>query len=265
MPVTFKNPPINEVVIATYFDAPIADFRSEHVGLFWQKIRSDFPVVHQQPPTVSPLQIAPDIGAGEFLPMPRYWFVANDDIYIIQVQKNAFMFNWRRRGSARYPGFHDNVKPAFDRYYNIFDEFVQTELDSSRLSIGSCELTYINSIESCELWAGPEDTPKVVPSFSIPTPGIDVATTPHFNCNYIYDLDANTRLSVGIRDGTRTQNADTPVLILDIKVVGRPEHGTRSAVARWFQTSHDRIIECFVGVTSPQMQATYWEPGKEGK
>ena len=263
MPVTFKNPPINEVVMATYFNGPIADFRSEHVGLFWQKIRSEFPVVHQQPPTISPMEIAPDIGAGEFLPMPRYWFVAKDDTYIIQVQKNAFMFNWRRRGSARYPGFQDKIKPAFDRYYNLFDEFVQTEFDSSRLSVALCELTYINSIESCELWAGPEDTPKVVPSFSIPTPVIHVANTPHFNCNYIYDIEANARLSVGIRDGTRTQNSDSPVLVLEIKVSGRPEHGTRSAVDRWFQDSHDHIIESFVGLTSRGMQDRYWEPGKE--
>ena len=263
MSVVFKNPPINEVVIATYFNAPLSSFRSEHVGLFWQKIRSEFPVVHQQPPSISPMEIAPDIGAGEFLPMPRYWFVAQDETYIIQVQKNAFMFNWRRRDSAKYPGFHDSVKPAFDKYYDLFDEFVQTELDSSRLSVGSCELTYINSIETCELWAGPEDTTNVVPSFSVPAHSTNVAATPHFNSNYIYDIGANDRLSVGIKDGTRTQQSDKPVLILEIKVIGKPEHGAKSAVDRWFQATHDHIFKCFVGVTSKEMQNRYWEPTEE--
>ncbi len=105
MPVVFKNPPINEVVIATYFMRLCPAFRSEHVGLFWERIGSDFLACANSLRSVSPMGIVPDI-AGEFLPMPRYWFVAEDDIYIIQVQKNAFIFNWRRRKSNEYTRFH---------------------------------------------------------------------------------------------------------------------------------------------------------------
>lgn len=118
MPVHFDNPPINEVVIATYFAPPLAALRSEHIGLLWQEIRDDFPSVRQRLPTAPlvPLPIAPE--DAEVFPMPRYWFIAGDSINLIQVQKDALMLNWRRQ-DMDYPGY-TRVKPAFDKYYTVF-------------------------------------------------------------------------------------------------------------------------------------------------
>ena len=48
--ITFENPPVNEVVISTYFNPPLSDFRNEHIGLFWERIRGEFPIVRQQLP-----------------------------------------------------------------------------------------------------------------------------------------------------------------------------------------------------------------------
>ena len=89
----FKNPPINEVVIATYFSSPLSGLRTEHIGLFWAQIKNEFPSALQRPPV--PLE---ELTAGsEVFPTPRYWFVSADDASLLQVQKSAFMFNWRRR------------------------------------------------------------------------------------------------------------------------------------------------------------------------
>ena len=160
----FKNPPINEVVIATYFSSPLSGLRTEHIGLFWAQIKNEFPSALQRPPV--PLE---ELTAGsEVFPTPRYWFVSADDASLLQVQKSAFMFNWRRRDDA-YPRFR-TIKPQFDNYYNLFVNFARADLQSAEPTIDLCELTYINAIRGCEFWNAPSDTPNIIPSFSLIVP-----------------------------------------------------------------------------------------------
>ena len=258
MSIVFKNPPINEVVVSAYFSPPLSDFRSEHVGLFWEKIRVDFPIVRQQPPVASPVSAGLEVNADEPFPMPRYWFIADDDISLIQIQKNAFMFNWRRRDDA-YPRFHRNIKPAFDRYYGLFSEFIRAEIQDEEPSIDLCELTYINAVERCEFWGGPEETERVIPSFPLLSPGIEVLGPPEFNCNFGYRIESDMQLSIAIRNGVMAQQADAPVLIFEIRAGARFGHAQKSEADEWFERAHDSIAQCFVGMTHRDIQSEHWE------
>ena len=264
MAVEFSNPPINEVVLATYFNPAVANLRNEHVGLLWEKIRYDFPTVQQQPPLPPRPGTDPNILGTEFFPMPRYWFVGRDDTYVIQIQKDAFIFNWRRRGSSVYPGFDSNIKPTFDKYYNLFAEFVGTEMNQPNLSIELCELTYINSIDLCDLWLSLEDTPNVIPSFSLPKPRAD-ANPLFFNCGYVYDVGSDTTLNLGFRTVPLPGAPETTKLVVEIKLMGRTQEKTKPAADRWFQMSHDRVNNCFVNITSREMQERYWQHVEEAE
>ncbi len=254
MSIAFKNPPINEVVIATYFNPPLSDLRSEHIGLFWEKIRNEFPVVRQQPPVGTGLAVV----ANEIFPMPRYWFIADDGINLIQIQQNAFMFNWRRRG-GEYPRFHRNIKPTFDKYYGLFSEFIRREINTAEPAIDLCELTYVNTLERCEFWTGPQDTTKVIPSFSILAPGINASGSPEFNCNYAYGVTADLQLNIGIRSGINPQQQNAPVLMFEIKASGRVGQIAKPGTDEWFERAHDVILRCFVGMTSLDTQTRFWE------
>ena len=92
----YESPPINELVVGVYFKPPLIGFRSEHAGLFWNKIRDRFPKASQQAPIASIID-APD----EVFPLPRYWFIADDESFLIQVQRNALLANWRRQRRTR--------------------------------------------------------------------------------------------------------------------------------------------------------------------
>ena len=256
--IAFDNPPVSEVVVATYFNPPLLDLRSEHVGLFWSQIQKDFPTVRQQPP----VGIAPSVFTDEIVPMPRYWFIAEDEINLIQIQKNAFMFNWRRR-KDKYPRFHEDIKPAFDKYYGRFTEFVRAETDTENLTIDLCELTYINTVERCDYWAGRQDTTKVIPSFSTPEPGIGASEAPHFDCNYAYEISDDLQLRVNMRSGFKAQQQDEPVLTFEIRTSGRLGQAEKSEADKWFERAHDVIIECFLGMTDPDIQNRYWKLVKE--
>ncbi len=93
----FRNPPINELIIGAYFEPPVIALRSEHIGLLWSRLRHEFPVVKQRKPLgiVEPPPRAVLTISEEFLVMPRFWFVSKDKVHLIQVQKNAFLLNWR--------------------------------------------------------------------------------------------------------------------------------------------------------------------------
>ncbi len=255
MSIAFESPPINEVVVSTYFNPQLSDFRGEHVGLFWEKIREDYPVARQQPP----VGVGPDLVSDEVFPMPRYWFIADDDAKLIQIQKNAFMFNWRRRDNA-YPRFHRDIKPTFDRYYDLFSRFLRTEIQMDDPAIDLCELTYVNVVERSAFWDGPQDTQDVIPSFSLLNPGVDTIASPGFDCNYTYRVEDDLQISIGIRSGVMAQQADAPVLIFEIRARARLGQVTKSEADEWFERAHHSVLECFVGMTAQDIQERHWKP-----
>ncbi len=62
--MVFEKPPINELVIATFFP-PVPELRAEHVGLFWHTIRAEFPSSQQAPPLGDFAQLqSPEEGYG---------------------------------------------------------------------------------------------------------------------------------------------------------------------------------------------------------
>ena len=248
----FDNPPINEVVIAVYFDSPLTEFQSQHVGLFWEKLKEEFPVVRQQ----MPLPININISSEEPLPMPRYWFIATDDITLMQIQKNAFIVNWRRRGEARYPGFQE-VKSTFDDLYQQFTEFLRTEFDMNENTINLCELTYIDVIEECDYWHGPEDTNQVIPAFSIPFVNSDNIST-DFNCIYSHQLHDSTTLRTRIGTIEQPGRAKPPALVLEMRALKRFEDVPKTEAQKWFNSAHDIITDYFMNITNKEVQRQYW-------
>lgn len=252
MVIKFKNPPVNELIISTYFNPILQNLRSEHVGLFWSTLKDQFPFIAQNVP-VGNLEL---IAGLEVFPMPRFWLTSHDDTTLIQIQKNAFMFNWRKR-DLEYPHF-DSLKVAFDGYYTQFTDFLKREIDIVNPNIDICELTYINLVETCEYWQSPVDTQNVIPSFSIinfDQPSID---QPSFNCNSVYKMSENLEIRISVKSAHLANKPDSPALVFEIRAIGRLGEAQKSDADRWFEKAHAAIINCFVGMTNPDIQHKYW-------
>ncbi len=250
--ITFDNPPINEVVIATYFDPPLDALHSQHIGLFWEQVRDTFPNVQQRVPASIEAEVTLDLP----FPMPRYWFVASDDVHLIQIQKNAFMFNWRQRNKEVYPGF-EALKPQFDKHFGAFEEFLRRDVDIADASISHAELTYIDVIEEGEFWGGPGSIQQVIPGLTAPVLSAD---TPLSSLDWQgrYHLNDDTGLLIRARTGLKPNQRDSHVLILEMKAVGTFPGVRKSATDDWFQRAHTSIIEIFVGITGEGIQRDYW-------
>ena len=253
MKVQFENPPVNELVIATYFSSPLPDFRNEHIGLFWSKVRDKFPKIKQQGPTGSAEVLSP-IG-NELFPMPRYQFISDDESNLLQVQKNAFVFNWVRR-DGDYPNFHKNLKPSFDRYFSVFSEFVRQEVGVADLNIDLCELSYLDVIKPCDYWSGPEDTPSVLPFVRFPDAETKEGRLSAFNCTYSFVESDDLQLIVSPRSGL---SGPDPALVMEFKASQRLGQASKSEADSWFDRAHDAIISRFLNITSGDIQRDHWK------
>ncbi len=259
MTIRFQNPPVDEVIIGAYFDPPLTALRSEHIGLLWARLREEFPTVEQRPPINSAVQSQENILTLdiEFMPMPRYWFVSEDGVTLIQVQKDAFLLNWRRRNSE-YPHCAENLKPGFDRYYRILETFLKDDVGVERPGIGLCELTYIDIIKPSEYWQGPQDTSNIIRSFSVPVCTSAQDAVPIFSCAYRYNVDPNLQLHVTIRSAESINQPSSPLLHLEFKAFGSPNGPDKSDADTWYDRAHEVIVAQFLDMTSERVQRKLW-------
>ena len=193
----------------------------------------------------------------EPFPMPGYWFIADNDVNVIQIQKDAFLFNWRRRGDKQYPGFH-GIKPTFDRLYGEFEAFLRLEADVPEVSVDLCELTYLDIIEQCDYWRGPAHTRNVIPSFSTLLSSMEDAVDNSFDCSYAYSIADDLVLFIRIRSLVDPQRPGQPLLALETKASNQFAGIQKTLTDGWFQRAHDTIIKYFMDMTSEEVQREHW-------
>ena len=260
MRVTFGNPPLEEVIVGAYFAQPIIALRAEHVGLFWSQIRKDLPVIQQQSQLYSPFGPTQPVGfpgPGEAYPMPRFWLISEDQSILVQIQKNAFLLNWRKRDDE-YPRF-EKVKSEFDRYYSAFTVFVSQELHTEMPLIQATELAYSNLVDECPRWRGARDTSNVIPGFSIPEVGVETPGTADFNNVTVYGLQPDLLLNVAIRTARRPTDASVMVLAFDLRTIGALGAASKPEADEWYERAHETIIRAFTAMTAQDIQRDHWQ------
>lgn len=244
------NPPINELIIGVYFNPPLLDLYTYHIGIFWERIRERYPRVEQREPIGS---VYIDV-ANEMFPMPRFWFTSADQSHLVQVQRNAFLLNWRKR-DTEYPSF-DPVKAEFDRLYATFAEFVRYINADAPMNIDRAELSYVNQIDATDYWSGPADTAAVIPSYQplgdfVPT-GLNVQQTSQH--------DDRTNVVLSVRNGERKPD-NIKTLIVEIRAVGALGGVTKAQADEWFKAAHDVTGNAFVAATNTDIRDRYWNKG----
>lgn len=253
MQLKFENPPINELVIATYFNPPIVDLRAEHIGIFWSSVRDEYPQIRQQ----APLGVVFE-SPNEIFPLPRFWLISKDDTTVIQLQKNAFLFNWRKRADA-YPHYA-NVKSEFDRIFAIFSDFLKTEVTKRDIEIEVCELTYINLVEECEYWKSIADVTSIFPTLKLIEIGVDNLATDSLSNVTSYRIDERLNLQLTIQTGHPSDRPESSQLKFEFRATSNMEKGSKADADRWFDHAHNVIGNCFMTTTNQEIQRKFWKP-----
>jgi uncharacterized protein (TIGR04255 family) len=255
----FKFPPINELVIGVFFNTPLLNLRAEHIGLFWHSVRDAYPNVSQTGPIVAQgdtIQAALASAPQELYPLPRFWLSSADETMLVQMQRNAFLLNWRKRDQV-YPHY-DTVKREFDRVYGIFAEFMR-ETVRQEFAIEVAEVTYINLVHASDNWKGIGAVADVIPSFRTVDIGVEGATLADTMQSTVWRLAKDMTLSAKVQTGTTTADK-RPALIFELSAKGRLGAATKAEADEWFHRAHNLTGKAFQGLTSPDIQARVWQP-----
>lgn len=262
---SFDRPPVVETVLGVGF-TDLSSWQTPHFGLFWQRIRKDFDTFKVQPPLLiaqESFEPTPQKSQGLRVELsnepdcPRCWFLSNDSSSLIQVQRDGFLFNWRKtEPEAEYPRYDQYVRPGFERYWREFNEFLQQERIDAPVVI-QCEVTYVNHIPRGDGWKSLADWPKVFPILAseasakfLPTP-----ESGRFNFNYLFP-DRTGRLRISIHQAVREIDGEV-VLVLQLTARGRPASSAIQDIAAWFDKGREWIVRGFADITSEQMHAIW--------
>ena len=255
---SYRKPPVEEVVCGVRFLTP-DKFRIPHIGLLWDKFRSNYPIIQHAPPLVSEEgQIIVDSQSG--IPLPRVWFINGRDDQLVQFQIDRFYFNWRRKKDAypRYPHVIKSFENVRDTVVNFFAEFELGELRPIEYA-----LSYTNHILKGEGWNTIEDLPKIfsdfawnqVPGRFLPSPG-NVA----WQANFSLPENKGT-LSVNLKQAMRAEDK-VPLLVFELSVRGPVESNDKNVIREWFDLAHEWIVRGFADITTQDVQTTIWEREK---
>jgi uncharacterized protein (TIGR04255 family) len=145
----YERPPVDEVVLSIEFQR-LDQFGQAHLGLLWNEIQADYPKTEDHPPLFDiPIPPIPQGGGPITMPAPmllagsgfRTWFISEDDSYVLQVQHDRLIHNWRHK-AGEYPRFEFLLERFFDHYERL--ERVTQRLGS--IVPVRIEVTYINWI-----------------------------------------------------------------------------------------------------------------------
>ena len=250
--IKYENPPIDEIVCGISFD-PIKELRSGHFGILWQKFRPDFPKIEDQIP-VDPIS-REELENLNTLPLPRIWFLHRDENEIIQIQRNRFFHNWRkRRINDEYPGY-EKVVEKFERYLSRFQEFLVEE-SLGTLVPQQYELTYIDLIPKGQGWENPGDLEKLFPNLlSLTRQGSLLNDVQGINWQILLDLpDDLGQLGVSIRNAQRVSN-EQEFIHMEFKAMSNRAYQPMLA---WFENAHNTINNFFSNLVSDEIQEKFW-------
>jgi len=254
----YNNPPVNEVVCGLSF-AKIEKFKSHHIGLFWQKIKDEFPLVEHAQRLEHALRLEhkpPLLDLKNYL--PRVWFVRNDQNRLIQLQDDMFYFNWRRmQEDEAYPRY-ETIIEDFKKTLSVFEKFLEEEGLGS-VNPERCELTYINHISKGEGWETISDVLNIFHDLCWNTEDRFLPPPVAVGGQAVFELpDKIGRLELSLQQAIRKSDK-RPMFVLQNKATGLGEDKNMTAVWEWFEVAHEWIVFGFTDLTKEGIQKDVWQ------
>ena len=263
----FKNPPVVETVLGVQF-APLKNMRVTHYGLLLPHLRSVFSApkeqlgsVSEQPPldpVIEGFDGAPSpiptiqwtVGAG--FPFPRCWYASEDDQFLVQVQPDRFIFNWRQPDPAgEYPRYR-TVLARFLKVHTTFLRFVENE-SLGDVRPNQCEVTYVNHIDLPDGQNMAETLDKTLMGWKLATSDGWLTGAEHgeFAASYVM---RQKRGRLHVRAQRAVRRADGREIIhLSLTARGAPPTPDAEGVREWLDLGHECVVRGFASLTSPEL------------
>jgi uncharacterized protein (TIGR04255 family) len=260
----YESPPLVEVILSVQF-AELQGYRTIHAGLLWEeKFRKAYPHVAEQPPLDPTFEVfGPQQSTLPFTikqmpgpPVPRLWFMNDQQTELVQIQANRFIRNWRKVGAGDdYPRY-EALRERFFSELEEVDAFFKS-WGIGAIQPNQCEITYVNRLEfqGHDLRTRPGEALKLFPRQALQPTGKGTSLPEAEDCNLsvryvLKDAHGNSRsrLIVTVQPWPRE-----PALRLDLTVRGAPATADFKAVADFLDEGRRAIVHGFTAITAEQM------------
>lgn len=261
----FERPPVHETVLSVGF-APQNGFTAAHAGKFWQEIATDFPYVEELPAYDMPIERfgrsqrgALSVSFGTPPTRPRVLFRSEAGDVVCQAQYDWFAVNWRSGAPGAYQQTrYSSCRREFERRLDQFSDFVQAEL-GSQLAPTQCEVSYVNHIETCDVWSEFSEAHKVfrpLSNASVATETIQSETVDFHGSFAIVEQDGRPlgRLHVSLSPITTPEG---PKLLLNLTARGAPTEDSLTGVLSFMDLGREAIVHAFHDLTTVEMHKVW--------
>jgi uncharacterized protein (TIGR04255 family) len=252
----YDKPPVIETVLSIQF-TPIHEFTVLLFGIFWNKIRKEYPHSEFRPPLgqtkeeFGKFPKSSDLGF-ELVTEPsiRCWFVHADRNQLIQIQKDRFIYNWKKASDEEEYPRYERIKERCLFEWNRFLEFLEEE-KLGKPAANQCEVTYVNHIDYEKGWKTFGELSKLISPWSGSYSGTFLPMPETVGLNVSYLLRENQgRLYISMQSVIRARDAKE-VLQLSLTARGAPASSTTDDIFRWLDVGHEWVVEGFTDFTTP--------------
>lgn len=266
----FKKPPVIEVVLGLQFE-PLNSFMTTHVGKLYEIYENDYPIISEHSllepkfenfntDTFAPNRMVFNLVDNKAI--PRVWFVSRDDSRLLQLQRDRFIHNWRRKEPSEeipYPRY-EKIREEFKLRYKQFLEFLSNH-NISEPTVNQVEVTYVNLI-SCEDNDFSKSMHEVF-EFWNPEPPSSPLGEPEsqkFVTTYLIKDDDERIGRLSITSHTLIRNDNKKFLRIDITARGKPKDVSLNGILDFMNLGRSKIVSGFDSLTTEKMHKIW---GKE--
>ena len=260
----YESPPVIEVVIGAQF-TPIPGFLPTHQGLFWQLVRDEYPRVEAVPPLIpthenfepSMVDEPRQVEFHSAAPIPRLFLIDTTDSWLIQLQPDRLLQNWRKVGATdSYPRYLA-VRNRFDSALATLQNFCITE-NLPPPVIDQLETTYINHIPVGTNSITVENTCNVFPDFTWQSRARFLPPPESVGWKMTFVMPNRLgRLYVSVRRAIRKSD-NIGVILCELTVRGRPAESTPHEIATWYDMAREWIVRSFADLVNDDFQMKHW-------
>lgn len=259
----YERPPVIEVVCGIQYE-PLTDFKATAFGLFWQKVRADYLTTEEVAPLAPVIESLPSASARqpklEFLetpPLPRLFFLHRDHNWLLQLQQDRFLHNWRKENETDVYPRYANVYGMFWNAWERFRLFLTDEKISAPV-INQLEITYINHIPVGQGWETLADLGKIFLDIGWSDTDRFLPSPESAGVRLTFSLpDSQGRLHVSIKHAVRVSD-NQPVLLCELTARGMPVSNDNTAIKEWFDLGREWIVRGFTDITALNIQKEFW-------
>lgn len=248
----FDNPPVIETVLGVTFK-PLTEWRVPHIGLFWGRLRSQYPECTIQPPLADEIEMFGDGGKREVTltigpTNVRCWLTSTKGDWLIQVQNSRFITNWRHRLGDKYPNYR-GFRERFDKEWAKFNEFLNLE-QIARPQLIQAEVTYVNHIDVDD-----DGTPfeRIFPMWSRLKKGQVLDAPDAVQINAVFSIPDNRgRLYISVEPIVRHSDLKQAI---QLNLTGKVliASNTDRDLYESLKLAHDWVVSGFADFTSQEM------------